>query len=53
MTNQKGASAPAQTNDVKILAKNHRISLEDARQIIEQYGSDRKAYDKAARRVAV
>lgn len=53
MTQTNGASAPDQPYDVKTLAKKHRISVEDATKIIAQYGSDRKATDKAARRIAV
>jgi hypothetical protein len=52
MTDQKGAPASAQAYDPKTLAKKHRISIEDARKIIDQYGADRKATDKAARRIA-
>jgi hypothetical protein len=37
----------------KTLAKKHRISVEDAGKILAEHGSDRKAADKAARRVAV
>lgn len=53
MTDQQDAVASVQPYDAKTLAKKHRISVEDAQQIIEQYGSDKKACDKAARRVAV
>jgi hypothetical protein len=52
MTNQQDASASAQPYDAKTLAKKHRISIEDAEKIIAQYGADRKASDKAARRIA-
>ena len=50
MSGNKDASAPY---DAITLAKKHRISVEDAKKIIEQYGSDRKSCDKEARRVAV
>ncbi len=53
MTEQQDASASAKPYDAKTLAKKHRISVEDAQKIIDQYGADRKASDKAARRVAV
>ena len=53
MAQSKGASAPAQTYDAKTLAKKHRISVDDAVKIIAQHGSDLKAVDKAARRIAV
>jgi hypothetical protein len=52
MTEQLGAGASAQPYDAKTLAKKHRIAIEDAKKIIEQYGKDRKASDKAARRIA-
>ncbi|MGV1754715.1 hypothetical protein [Agrobacterium sp. CG674] len=45
-------STSTKAYDVKTLAKKHRISVEDAAKIIEQYGADRKASDKAARRIA-
>lgn len=53
MSQTKSATAPDQTYDAKTLAKKHRISVDDATKIIEQHGPDRKAVDKAARRVAV
>jgi hypothetical protein len=34
-------------------AKKHRISVEDAKAILEKHGADRKSADKEARRVAV
>ncbi|MGV1771656.1 MULTISPECIES: hypothetical protein [Rhizobium/Agrobacterium group] len=34
-------------------AKKHRISVEDARTIIEKHGADRKNADKEGRRVSV
>jgi hypothetical protein len=34
-------------------AKKHRISVEDARDILDQAGGDKKAADKHARRVSV
>jgi hypothetical protein len=46
------ASTSSESHDPKILAKKHRISLEDAQKIISEHGHDRKAADKAARRVA-
>jgi hypothetical protein len=53
VNNLNDASASAKGYDVKTLAKKHRISVEDATKIVAQFGSDRKACDKAARRVAV
>jgi hypothetical protein len=44
--------APAEAYDAKTLAKKHRIALEDALKIVAEYGADRKASDKAARRIA-
>jgi hypothetical protein len=41
-----------QPYDPKVLAKKHRISIADAAKIVAQYGADRKAADKAARRIA-
>ena len=52
MSTSKGASAPETPFDAITLAKKHRISVDDAKAIIEQFGSDRKAVDKAARRIA-
>ena len=34
-------------------AKKHRISVEDATEILKKHGADRKSADKEARRVAV
>jgi hypothetical protein len=34
-------------------AKRHRISVEDATEILSRHGSDHKSADKEARRVAV
>ncbi|UJW76138.1 hypothetical protein [Rhizobium sp. SL42] len=34
-------------------AKKHRISVEDAKAIIEKHGADRKSADKEGRRVSV
>jgi hypothetical protein len=52
MTDEVDAAASVQPYDAKTLAKKHRIDIEDAKKIIDQYGSDRKASDKAARRIA-
>lgn len=51
MTRPQDASASA-PYDAKVLANKHRITLEEAKKIIAEYGSDRKACDKAARRIA-
>ncbi|GEO84125.1 MULTISPECIES: hypothetical protein [Alphaproteobacteria] len=34
-------------------AKKHRISVEDAKAIIEKHGADRKSADKEGRRVSL
>ncbi len=52
MTDQKQAQTPAKPIDVKALAKKFRISLEEAQAILDEYGDDKKAAEKAARRVA-
>lgn len=52
MTDSKGASAPDRPVDAVKLAKKHRISVEDAKAIVDKYGADVKAADKAARRIA-
>jgi hypothetical protein len=51
MTEREGASASAAAYEPKILAKKFRISIDEATKIIAQHGSDRKAIDKAARRL--
>lgn len=40
------------SKDVITFAKKHRIEIEDAQNILAQYGDDRKNADKAARRIA-
>lgn len=50
MSNEKGAAASLTAIAV---AKKYRISVEDAKQIIDQHGDDAKAIHKAARRIAV
>ncbi|MFN7092483.1 MAG: hypothetical protein ACK4P4_18265 [Allorhizobium sp.] len=52
MTQQLDATASAQSYEPKTLAKKHRISVEEAQKIITEHGADRKAADKAARRIA-
>jgi len=49
MTDHTGATAPL--NPV-VVAKKYRISVEDAKAIIDQHGDDAKAIHKAARRLA-
>ncbi|WP_200950871.1 hypothetical protein [Rhizobium sp. Root1220] len=51
MSEHKDASASA-PYDAQTLAKKHRISIEEAQKIIAEHGADRKASDKAARRIA-
>ncbi|MCV9967729.1 hypothetical protein OIU34_38575 [Pararhizobium sp. BT-229] len=52
MTEQNQAPAPAKPIDPKVLAKKFRIDIEEAQAIVNQYGDDKKAAEKAARRVA-
>tara|TARA_R110002012_G_scaffold85265_2_gene212748 strand:+ start:649 stop:954 length:306 start_codon:yes stop_codon:yes gene_type:complete len=52
MAQQQDAAASTQSYDPRTLAKKHRISVEDAQKIIAEHGADRKAADKAARRIA-
>jgi hypothetical protein len=52
MADAKSASAPEKPHDAITLAKKHRISVEDARAILDQHGDNRKLADKAARRIA-
>jgi hypothetical protein len=53
MADTMQANASEKPYDAVYLAKKHRISLEDAKKIIEEHGGDRKASDKAARRIAL
>ena len=53
MADTMQANAAEKPYDAVYLAKKHRISVEDAKKIIDQYAADRKACDKAARRIAV
>ena len=54
MSDKKTSAAAAQQPYEPIpFAKKHRISVEDAKAIIEKHGSDRKSADKEARRVSV
>jgi hypothetical protein len=50
MSEQAQAATPLK--DVITFAKKHRIEVEDAQKILDQYGGDRKNADKAARRIA-
>ena len=38
--------------DAKVLAKKFRITVEEAEAILIEYGDDKKAAEKAARRIA-
>jgi hypothetical protein len=53
MADTMDANPSEKPYDAVYLAKKHRITEEDAKKIIETYGADRKASDKAARRIAV
>jgi hypothetical protein len=44
---------PASSYQPIPFAKKHRISIEDAKAILEKHGADRKSADKEARRVSV
>jgi hypothetical protein len=39
--------------DAIAFAKKHRISVEDAKIIVEKHGADRKSADKEGRRISV
>ncbi|MBB4238697.1 DUF3606 domain-containing protein [Rhizobium esperanzae] len=54
MTNDKTkkAASPDGPYDVAYFAKKHRISNEDAKEIVEKYGANRKEADKAGRRIS-
>jgi hypothetical protein len=49
MSDPKAASAPLSPIAV---SKKYRISVEDAKAIVDQHGDDPKAIHKAARRIA-
>lgn len=53
MATPKDKAGSEKPYDVIYLAKKHRISNEDAKKIIDAHGADRKAADKAARRISV
>ncbi|WP_426131276.1 hypothetical protein [Pararhizobium sp. PWRC1-1] len=50
MTEHAQAATPIK--DVITFAKKHRIQVDDAQKILDEYGEDRKNADKAARRIA-
>jgi hypothetical protein len=52
MTEQTQAATPAKPLDAKVIAKKFRITVEEAQAILDEYGHDRKAAEKAARRIA-
>ena len=52
MTDLKQATEPAKPIDPKVLAKKFRITVEEAEAILNEYGDDKKAAEKAARRIA-
>lgn len=54
MADPKNKSASAdQPYDAIAFSKKHRISVEDAKEIIAKHGNDRKSADKEGRRVSV
>lgn len=50
MTEKVHAATPLA--EATVFAKKYRIDIEDARKILEEHGDNRKAADKAARRIA-
>lgn len=52
MANANVKPASEKPYDAVTLAKKHRISLEDAKIILDEHGDNRKLADKAARRIA-
>ena len=52
MANANVKPASEKPYDAVTLAKKHRISLEDAKKILDEHGDNRKLADKAARRIA-
>ena len=52
MSDARRTAAFEKPYDAITLAKKHRISIDDAKLILEEYGEDRKLADKAARRIA-
>ena len=49
----KNSNAAEKPYDPIAFAKKHRISVEDAKVIIQKHGADRKSADKEGRRVSV
>jgi len=52
MANANVKPASEKPYDAITLAKKHRISLEEAKIILDEHGDNRKLADKAARRIA-
>lgn len=52
MSEVKGTPASDKTREAIALAKKHRISVDDAKAILDAHGDNAKAADKAARRIA-
>jgi len=52
MADEKNVSADLPYEAIPF-AKKHRISVEDAKAIVEKHGSDRKSADKEGRRTSV
>ena len=53
MSDKKTNAAAEQPYEPVQFAKKHRISVEDAKAIIQKHGADRKSADKEGRRVSV
>lgn len=51
--NKENTKAAEQAYQPIPFAKKHRISVEDAKAILEKHGADRKSADKEGRRVSV
>ncbi|WP_454287944.1 hypothetical protein [Rhizobium arsenicireducens] len=51
--NKTSNSAADQPYEPIPFAKKHRISVEDAKAIIDRHGADRKSADKEGRRVSL
>ncbi|WP_438755017.1 hypothetical protein [Pararhizobium sp. O133] len=49
---EKLQEAATPRREIVMFAKKHRIEVEDAEKILEEFGEDKKKADKAARRIA-
>ncbi|MGL3608229.1 hypothetical protein ACSV9I_17070 [Rhizobium sp. G187] len=53
MADDKNTAVAAQAYEAIPFAKKHRISVEDAKEILAKHGTDRKSADKEGRRVSL